>query len=899
MQLSRRTLLTMLPASALLAVAAPLRARAAAPPPASASGSGSAKTDRAADHAALLANTVAIFAGTAESNARPEVAAKLAAITSTARTRLTALEGAGPGELFKGVALGTSDANLNTSYQYLYEIALATRAPGPAPSDLRDNASVQRRVIDGLVLLHDTYYGDQSKGYYGNWFNWEIGISASVSKTLVLLKDELAAYKPDLTATYVSSMDAYLRNGADGDVDLDSRFHTGANLADITTNRILQGAVTGDEARVVKAVADQLTVYATVDPYRPRHGVTDGFYADGSFIQHDSVAYTGSYGKVLLTRAVQTVKILDGTDYLGAGADTGSGTGSGTADLVAVVRGWVADGFAPLIFEGWMMEIVKGRGVSRTATGYTDVAVVVEAVVDLSGHSTGADATALQGYVKFVRQTSKAALDPAVFVSPVSVARYADILADASVPAGDLGDAESHTAFNAMDKTVHRRPGYAFALARSSDRISKYEYMSGENLMPWFQGDGAHYLYLAGQDQTLSFGIDYYTTVSPYRLAGVTAPVETRRTIPELYGTAWYDNPERGFTSSSESQNTYVYFPRGTNTLSGGARLGTYGAVGLMLGDDVAYAAKQAGELPDDFVVHRNATATKSWFMLDDEIVVLAAGVGDAAGRAVTTTLDSRIAAASDAVTVTGRLRDGAAWPAGGDGGGSGTAPGPVDWLRYADAGQGTSVGYVFLDGGAGSRPAVALDTVTRSRRVVRTSNPDTPVTKRVFSLSVGQPAGARPLSMAYALVPNATERQLKAYGAGHRAGQEHGEGQYGGGRGPLSVVANTTRVQAVEHRGLSLLAVNTFTPGTHRAGRLSVDGPASVLLRTSHDGTVSVAVCDPTTGRNTVSVTVRGRWLRAVSSDDGVRVRKVPGGTRIDVDTHQTHGRSLTARLR
>lgn len=886
MPLSRRTLLTTLPASALLATAAPLRAVATDRPTPTSAVHAADRVDPAADHAALLANTLAIFAGTAESNARPEVAAKLAAITSTARTRIAALDDTGTGELFKGLPLGTSDANLNTSYQYLYEIALATRTPGPATTGLSEDVAVQRRVIDALALLHETYYGDQSKGYYGNWFNWEIGISASVSKTLVLLKDELAAYRPDLTATYLASMDAYLRSGKDGDVDLDSRFHTGANLADITTNRILQGAVTGDDARVTKAVADQLTVYATVDPDSPQHGVTDGFYADGSFIQHDSVAYTGSYGKVLLTRAVQTVKILDGTDY------------TATADLVAVVQGWVADGFAPLVFEGWMMEAVKGRGVSRTATGYTDVAVVVEAVVDLSGHASGADATALAGWVKFVRQTSKAALDPAVFVSPVSVARYADILADTSVPAADLGDAESHTAFNAMDRTVHRRPGYAFALARSSDRISKYEYMSGENLMPWFQGDGAHYLYLAGQDQTRAFGVDYYTTVSPYRLAGVTAPVETRRTIPELYGTAWYDNPERGFTSSSESQNTYVYFPRGTNTLSGGARLGTYGAVGLVLGDDVAYAAKRAGELPDDFVAYRNAAGTKSWFMFDDEIVVLAAGVGDPAGRAVTTTLDSRIAAASDAVTVTGRLRDGAVWS------GSGTAPGPVAWLRYADAGQGVSVGYVFLDGAGGrdrdgggdgghdrdGLPTVTLDTVTRSRRVVRTANPDTPVTKRVFALSVDQRAGARRLSTAHALVPNATERQLRAYGDGRGHGRGHG---------PLSVVANTTRVQAVAHHGLSLLAVNTFTPGTHRADRLTVDGAASVLVRTARDGTVSIAVSDPTTERDRVSVTLRGRWLRAVSSDEGVRVRRVVGGTRIDVDTRRTHGSSLTARLR
>ena len=150
-------------------------------------------------------------------------------------------------------------------------------------------------------------------------------------------------------------MDAYLRNGMDGDVDLDSRFHTGANLADITTNRILQGALLGDDARIRKALADQLTVFATIDPYDLDHGVTDGYYADGSFIQHASVAYTGSYGKGLLTRVVQTLKILDGTGYR---ARRRAGP--------TWCRAGCANGFAPLIFEGWMMEIVKGRAVSRT-----------------------------------------------------------------------------------------------------------------------------------------------------------------------------------------------------------------------------------------------------------------------------------------------------------------------------------------------------------------------------------------------------------------------------------------------------------------------------------------------------------------------------------------------------
>lgn len=826
MPLSRRAVLSTIPAAALLTVVDPLRARAAEPVPTA-----------GADMTALIANAVAMFAGTAVSNARPEVADKLAAIDANARTWLSAMDTAGAGELFKGVPLGTSDTNLKRSFLSLYEIALATRLPGKA------DTAVQRRVIDGLVWLYDNYYGDQAKGYYGNWFNWEIGISTDVSRTFALLADEIAAYRPELVPTYVAAMDAYLRNGVNGDVNLDSRFHTGANLADITTNRILQGAVLGDDARVSKAVADQLTVFATVDPYALSHNVTDGYYADGSFIQHSSVAYTGSYGKSLLTRVVQTVKILDGTTYAQGG------------ELVGVVQGWVANGFAPLIFEGYMMEVVKGRAASRTTTGYADVAVIVEAVVDLADYATGADAVALKGYVKHVRQASRAALNPTAFVSPMSITRYADILADPAIPARDLNPGERSVAYNAMDRTVHRRPGYAFALARTSVRISNYEYMLGENLMPWFQGSGAYYLYLSGQDQTQAFGVDYYTAVSPYLLAGVTAPVEERKTIPQLYGTQFYDKPELGFTSSSESQNTYVYFPRSTAVHSGGAVLGAYGAASFVQSDDAAFVAKQAGLLPDDFVAYRNARSHKSWFLLDDEIVVLAAGVGDDVGRAVTTTLDSRIAAPTDAVAVT---RD-------------------TGWVRYANTTQGTAVGYLLL---GGPQPAVSLTETANSRRIVRQTNPDTKAIKKVFSLLVAQEAGAPATSFAYALVPHASEQRLQGYADGR-----------------VTVLVNTPQVQAIKHAGLGLVAATVFADGVHHAERLEIDGPASVIAQTVA-GVTTVAVADPTTRRDTVTVVLRGRTLSAVSTDDGVTVTPVAGGTRIDVTTRHTYGRSLTATL-
>ncbi|MGW0809828.1 polysaccharide lyase family 8 super-sandwich domain-containing protein [Nonomuraea sp. NPDC002799] len=832
--LSRRQVLSLIPAAGLLAAAAPSRAAAGI------------------DHARLLANTVSIFAGTPEVNARPEVAGKIAAMARTAGQRLTAMDQAAGGELFAGLTLGTDDVNLRLAYQYLYEIVLATRTPG---GELDGDTAAQRRARDGLLWLHERYFADQPAGYYGNWHNWEIGIPTHVSRTLALLPEGLREERPGLTATYIASMDAYLRAGKDGDVDLDSRFHTGANLADITANRILQGALTGDDARVAKAIADQVTVFATIDPYDLQHGVTDGYYRDGSFIQHHSVAYTGSYGRALLTRVVQTLKTLEG-----ATSEAASG------ELPGTVYRWIADGFAPLVFEGWMMEIVKGRAVSRTTTGYADVGVIVEAVADLADHVGAAGALALKKYVRFLP-----AADTAAFVSPVSIARYAAIRADSAVPAADLNPAERCVAFNAMDRTVHRRPGYAFALARSSDRISKYEYMNGENLMPWFQGDGAYYLYLAGEDQREVFGVDYYTAVSPYRLAGVTAPVEERRTVPESYGRFWYENPGHplNFTSSSESQNTYVYFPRAGNAFSGGATLGAYGAAGLVQSDDAAYTAKQAGILPDDFVAYRNARATKSWFMLDDEIVVLAAGVSGQGGRAAVTTVDSRIAAPGDTVALTGERWTGGAWQAG--------DTTPPRWLRYANGTRRTSVGYAFLT----RQPVAAgLETVTRSRRVVRTANPDTSVTKNVFTASVAHPAAGDAPALAYALLPNATEARLRDYADG-----------------PLTVLANNRQVQAIRHRALGLVAANVFADGPRHVERLLIDGPASVIVR-SGERTV-VALSDPTTRRDRVSVVLLGRSLRLDTADDGVTVRRVPGGTLIQATTRHLHGRTLTATLR
>ncbi|WP_330359545.1 polysaccharide lyase beta-sandwich domain-containing protein [Kribbella sp. ALI-6-A] len=170
------------------------------------------------------------------------------------------------------------------------------------------------------------------------------------------------------------------------------------------------------------------------------------------------------------------------------------------------------------------------------------------------------------------------------------------------------------------------------------------------------------------------------------------------------------------------------------------------------------------------------------------------------------------------------------------------------------------------------------LAPVIRSRRVVRTSNPDTAVTRNVFSLTLDQPAGAF-TSHAYSLLPNATRPQLHS----HR---------------PPRILTNTTRAQAIHHAALNLTLANTFAAGPHLLPGLIVDGLASTVVRTSGPQ-VTVAVSDPTFTRPTITITIPGRRLTLTTPNPAVRVTHTLLGTRLTYTTHQLHGATITAVLR
>jgi hyaluronate lyase len=212
---------------------------------------------------------------------------------------------------------------------------------------------------------------------------------------------------------------------------------------------------------------------------------------------------------------------------------------------------------------------------------------------------------------------------------------------------------------------------------------------------------------------------------------------------------------------------------------------------------------------------------------------------------------------------VTGVLRNGRPW--------STLGQADLTWLRYANTTAGTSLGYYFLQP---APIAVGLEQVTRSRRTIRTANPDTQVTKQIFTLTHET---RRRASLAYALIPHATEAALRSY------------------RGRVHLLSNTPRLQAIHHPALNLTAANTFTPGRHHFLNYTIDGPASFLTQ-HRAGTTTIAISDPTTTRSTITVTVLGRWLTKLTADPGIELQHTLAGTRLTYSTHQTHGRTLTA---
>ncbi len=670
------------------------------------------------------------------------------------------------------------------------------------------NDSLLREVIAGLDWMYQNRYNPGIPMYH-NWWEWVIGVPMTLNNILVILYDDLT---PQQWVNYLAAMDYYAP-----DVTFEGAA-TGANKIWQCGNMALRGILAQRPEQLQMAIDGLSTEFVYVSE-------KDGFYRDGSFVQHQWHPYNGGYGTSLLAHMASVIPLVQDSPW------------EVPQEYQQMLFEWVRNGYEPLLYRGAMMDMVRGREISRKTTsdrvaGHS----VLVSMFKLSEIAPDAEKARLRSVIKahMLADTCRDLLldMPTYLVSEARALRDDKRVVPATTTT-------LNKVFGAMDRVVHVRPGFALGLAMSSARIENYETINGENLKAWYIGDGMTYLYDGDLRQ---FGEDFWPTVDAYRMPGTTVDTHKRKaeTLPFAPGLLYAD----GY----KSPETWV----------GGCSLfGEFGMAGMAL---------KAFE--------STLQAKKSWFMVDDEIVCLGAGIVSRDHRTIETIVENR------------KLNDSLRYRFDLEGvpvlthNGSLSTDHPK-WVHFEGSDEGTSVGYYFLE------PArVHLLRETRTGSWYEISQPygdTTPIVKDYFTMWIDHGKNPHAATYAYVLLPGSNLEQTMLYA-----------------RNPnVRVLANTPQVQAVKHRTEGVTGINFWEAGSLPQAGVRVSAPASVMLRETEEE-LWVGLSDPTHLQNEPVILELERVAESVLEDNPwITVLSMTPEVKLEVDLSGSLGQTLAVKLK
>ncbi len=219
------------------------------------------------------------------------------------------------------------------------------------------DADVLSELLSAYDLLNERYYNENST-LYGNWYTWEIGIPQSFLKALLLLGDKVPQEE---LAKYLTAVSRYVpadnKRGATTGILTSPSTMTGANLLDKAASSAMIAALNPDSERMNQCAADVKTVLKYSNNTNSAiNSADDGFWKDGSYIQHEGIAYNGGYGAVLYQQLGVFLHMFHGSpwDFAEAYADS-------------PVFNSIFEGVEPLLYQGHFMDMTAGRGIARQA----------------------------------------------------------------------------------------------------------------------------------------------------------------------------------------------------------------------------------------------------------------------------------------------------------------------------------------------------------------------------------------------------------------------------------------------------------------------------------------------------------------------------------------------------
>lgn len=732
--------------------------------------------------------------GTAYNPADPDISAALTSLDATANGYNSTMDKSPTRTYLWSDLPGTSNSSQITSgYGRLRAMALAYSTYG---SSLYGNATLAADIVSALdwmnVNCYNTTRTTPPASGTSNWWDWQIGIPLNLNDATALMYDSLTLSQ---VTAYMAAVDRY------------------TSAATLTgANRTWQCVIIGVRAVLAKDGAKIAVARDGLSAVLSYKTSGDGYYLDGSYIQHNRVPYNGGYG-------LDSLKSLGNLMYLLEGS-TWTVTDPNKPNLFE----FIYDSYQPLIYKGAMMDMVRGREISRNysqdhAAGHR----AIQGILRLTQFAPSADALAYKKMVKY--WVTKDTFSSFYVDAPVEMIVLAKaIMGDASIP--QASELVKYQQLAGGDRAVFLRPGFGFGLGMFSTRMYNYEAINSENLKAWYTGAGTTYLY---NNDLAHYGDDFWPTVNAYRLPGTTVVSQT--------------------TTTSQV---------GTSAWAGGTDLlDTYGVSGM----ELAYTT---GSL----------TAKKSWFMFDDEIVALGAGITSTDGIIVETVVENRKINGSNAFTVNGTAQPTTL-------GWSQTLT-AVNSMHLAGNVSGSDIGYYFP---VASTVKAVREARTGSWRDInnRSVTPTTPITKNYLTLWLEH--GSNPVNKPYqyVLLPNFTSSQVSAYATNPE----------------ITIVENSTGAQAVRENTLGLLAANFWNDAVKTVDILTVDKKASAMLLEPGTGNIDFSISDPTmTNTGVINVEIARSAASTISSSTGVTVTQLSPTIKFSVNVNGAKGAPFRAKF-
>ncbi|HFE5061720.1 TPA: polysaccharide lyase 8 family protein [Staphylococcus aureus] len=477
--------------------------------------------------------------------------------------------------------LETNSSHMTRTYRNIEKIAEAMKHP---KTTLKNDEN-KKKVKDALEWLHKNAYGKEpdkkvaaltsnfknkttGKNTNLNWWDYEIGTPKSLTNTLILLNGDISSdEKKKYTApikTFAPESDKILSSVGQPEQA------KGGNLVDIAKVKLLESIIEEDKDMTKNSIDSFNKVFTYVQS-NATGKERNGFYKDGSYIDHQDVPYTGAYGVVLLEGISQMMPTIKATPFKDSNQND------------TTLKSWIDDGFMPLIYKSEMMDLSRGRAISReNETSHSASATVMKSLLRLSD---AMDNSTKAKYKKIVKTSVKS---DSSYKQNDYLSSYSDIdkmkalMEDSTLSTNDL--TQQLKIYNDMDRVTYHNKDLDFALGLSmtSKNVARYESINNENLKGWHTGAGMSYLY---NSDVKHYRDNFWATADMKRLAGTTT----------------LDNEILKDTDDKKSSKTFV----------GGTKF-----------DDQHASIGMDFENQD-----KTLTAKKSYFILNDKIVFLGTGI--------------------------------------------------------------------------------------------------------------------------------------------------------------------------------------------------------------------------------------------------------------------------------